>query len=394
MNRPIHYACMEGKPEIVQLLLGYSADAEVESSGRRPLHYAAAQGLTAIATVLLARGVDIEARDATGDRALGIASKMGHIEIVRMLLDRGSRLRSKFAKGPSHEDSPLCLAAKGGHVAVVEELLSRGTSVLQRDEQNWSPLRHASYYAHPQVVELLLRAGATISSHTSGGWGFDITARRIGFASEVLGEEPRKALVLNLLIEAEAKEAKEAKAQEDTSRRFEMLPARRIGEKPVELASGSGEYPDEDSDESTATDHAVRRTNDSTTITTSQKPHPPPSELDTATKSTRSPPKTPYDPNTIYPSPSHVANAFGYDAYPQQHRYSAAVSEPDDSRASASASSWRPISTESSSNPTSTSVVQIGSDGLWRLRATGSSSTATGVDGGVGGGASIYEMGS
>ncbi|KAL8875002.1 MAG: hypothetical protein Q9192_009114 [Flavoplaca navasiana] len=296
---------------------------------------------------------------------------MGHVDIVRMLLDRGSRLRFKFAKGPSHEDSPLCLAARGGHVGVVRELISRGTSVLQKDEQNWSPLRYASHYAHPKVVEVLLKAGATISSHTSGGWGFDITARRIGFASEVLGEEQRKSQVLKLLIEAEARETK---AQEDTSRRFEVSPIRRPGDPPVELASSAN--PDEDTD-SISSDYAVRKPHDSNTDQ-NINPVSALSELDT-TKSPRSPPmRSPYDPNTVYPSPSHVANAFGFDPY-MPRRHSATVSET---------SSTRPVSTESR-NPPTQSVVQIGPDGMWRLKPVSTSGLENEREG-----ASIYEMGS
>ncbi|KAL8917418.1 MAG: hypothetical protein Q9172_005857 [Xanthocarpia lactea] len=378
MNRPIHYACMQEKPEIVQLLLGYNADAEVESSGRRPLHYVAAQGLAPTAMVLLTRGVDMEARDSAGDRALGIASRMGHLEIVRMLLDRGCRLRSKFAKGPSHEDSPLCLAARGGHMEVVKELISRGASVLQKDEQNWSPLRYASHYAHPQVVELLIKAGATVSNNTSSGWGFDMTAQRIGFASEVLQEEQRKARVLKLLTEAEAKETK---ARETTSPRADRSPARKPDDGPVELASTLKTERGE-----SATAETPRKSPDTDILTKDGSERSHPSELDTA-KGPRSPPppppppstmKTPYDPNTVYPSPVHIANAFGFDPYPQPQRYSGAVSEAD---------------TDSGRPPKS--VVQLGPDGLWRLNPPTTmygDSDRDGVGDG-GGGKSIYEMG-
>ncbi|KAL9617389.1 MAG: hypothetical protein Q9204_008487, partial [Flavoplaca sp. TL-2023a] len=264
-----------------------------------------------------------------------------------------------------------------------------------KDEQNWSPLRYASHYAHPKVVEVLLKAGATISSHTSGGWGFDITARRIGFASEVLGEEQRKSQVLKLLIEAEAKETK---AREDTSWRFEVSPIRRPGDPPVELPSIAN--PDEDTD-SLSSDYAVRKTHDSITdqninpvsalssdyavrkpndSTTAQNINPVSalSELDT-TKSPRSPPtRGPYDPNTVYPSPSHVANAFGFDPYVPR-RHSATVSET---------SSTRPVSTDSR-NPPTQSVVQIGPDGMWRLKPVSTSGLENEREG-----ASIYEMGS
>lgn len=214
MMRPIHYACTRAKPEIVQLLLGYNANIEAEDHLRnRPLHNACNRGSHRHVELLLQKGVNVDARNANGDRPLCLASSLGHLEIVRLLLNCGAPLRSKFASGPSHEDSPLCLAARNGHTPVVSELLIRGASVLQKDEQNWQPLRYAAFNAHPEVVELLLRYGATVSGSTAGGWGFNMTAQRIGFANDMI-EEQRKAEVLRLLTNAEAREQK---AQENRS---------------------------------------------------------------------------------------------------------------------------------------------------------------------------------
>ena len=207
MLRPLHYACVDANPEITRLLLGYNANIEAEDgSGKRPLHTACLQGSLPLVELLLQRGVNIEARDSDGDRPLCLASSMGHIDIVRTLLSRGAALRLKYSNGPSHEDSPLCLAAKSGHLDVVQELLMRGTSALQKDERNWQPLRYAAFYAHPEVVGLLLKYGATVSSGASSGWGFNVTAQRIGFADNVFNEDQRKGQVLRLLTSAEAKE--------------------------------------------------------------------------------------------------------------------------------------------------------------------------------------------
>ena len=208
-RKPLHYACMRANPEISQLLLGYNANVEaVDSSQTRPLHNASARGSLPHVELLIQKGVNIDARNMTGDRPLCLASSMGHVDVVRMLLHRGAAVRSKFASGPSHEDSPLCLAAKGGHIPVIEELLRRGASVLQKDERDWQPLRYAAYYAHPTAVELLLRHGATVSGSASGGWGFDLTAQRIGFANDLAIEEQRKGQVMRLLTSAEALERK------------------------------------------------------------------------------------------------------------------------------------------------------------------------------------------
>ncbi|KAL8647386.1 MAG: hypothetical protein Q9210_005592 [Variospora velana] len=369
MKRSIHYACQQQSTEIVQLLLGHHANPEVECSGRRPLHDAAAKGMTSLVSILLSRGVDVEARDADGERALGLASRMGHLVIVQMLLDRGSRIRSKFAKGPSHEDSPLCLAARGGHLAVVQELVSRGTSVLQKDEQNWNALQYASHYAHPSVVEFLLSKGATVSGNPSSGWGFDMTARRIGFADEVHREDRRKARVLQLLIDAEAKEQK---SREEASTTHHPSPARSPMGSPAELAEGPTQQLSPEQPRA-ATSTPENEAAHSTTT---------PSNLDTRFRSPSSATSrnaaatTKESSRSVYPAPDHIANSFGFDPFPQQRVSSEGAP--------------RPNSAIPNSTPAPQSVVQIGPDGMWRLHPTPTSTQ----QGTAGAAQSIYEIGS
>jgi len=204
--RPLHYACESGDLNNVQLLVSSGANIEAENQvGRRPMHIAALNGSREIAELLLAKRPSIDVRDVVGERPLCLASANGHLELVQFLLDNGAAMRSKFRDGQSHEDSPLCLAAKYGHLSVVLELLGRGASVRQRDEQNWPPLRYAAFFGHPDVVEILLEAGASIGGISSGGWGFNMTAERIGFVNSGITEE-RKQRVLELLHTAEARE--------------------------------------------------------------------------------------------------------------------------------------------------------------------------------------------
>lgn len=233
--KPIHYACQRANFDIAQLLLGYNANIEAEdNSGNRPLHDACTRGSQQHVKLLVQKGVNIDARNADGDRPLCLASKMGHVEIVKILLKSGAVLRSKFSAGPSHEDSPLCLGAKNGHTAVVAELLDRGASILQKDERDWQPLRYAAFNAHPDVVELLLRRGATVSGSASGGWGFNITAHRIGFANDVMNEEQRKGQVLRLLTSAEAREQSEREKAAPAASSF-VPPAIQNQRMPLEL---------------------------------------------------------------------------------------------------------------------------------------------------------------
>lgn len=211
-SRPVHYACESGDLSTVQLLVSSGASIEAENQfGRRPMHIAALNGLREIADLLLAKGPAIDVRDAVGERPLCLASAHGHLELVQLLLANGAAMRAKFRDGQSHEDSPLCLAAKYGHVPVVLELLGRDASVRQRDEQDWPPLRYAAHFGHPDVVEILLEAGASIGGISSGGWGFNLTAERIGFVNANITED-RKQRVLELLQIAEALERSQSAA--------------------------------------------------------------------------------------------------------------------------------------------------------------------------------------
>ncbi|EXJ64985.1 hypothetical protein A1O7_01324 [Cladophialophora yegresii CBS 114405] len=203
--RPLHYACGFDNTDIVLLLLRSGADVEATASAQnRPLHLAITKGNISNVTMLLEHGAMIDARNADGDRALLLASSHGHTEIVKVLLDRGASLRSKFAAGPSHEDSPLCIAAKNGHSDVVDLLIGYGASVREKDEHAWQPLRYGAYYGHPEVVERLLAAGASIPGIQT--WGFNLTADRIGFAQNVTIPEDRKEHVMALLRNAEETE--------------------------------------------------------------------------------------------------------------------------------------------------------------------------------------------
>lgn len=224
-----------------------------------------------------------------------------------------------------------------------------------------TPLRYASHYAHPTAVEFLLAKGATISGNPSSGWGFDITARRIGFADEVLREEERKAQVLKLLADAEAKEQK---SQEQTTAPMRSYPAaaRSPLGAPAELAvaaSGSTQPP--------------QQPNTQPRTARLEIPGNTPSELDTRIRSLSTNSRsTPDEPRSAYPAPSHIANTYGFDPFPQQR---------------ASSEGARPGSATPTPRPDLKVKVHLGPDGMWRLNPEPSTHVADGAT-------SIYEIGS
>jgi ankyrin repeat protein len=200
---PMHYACGSDNSDIVRLLLGAGAQAEIPiaSDLRKPLHIAASTGNVEIVQLLCEKGVTIDSRDSAGDRPLCVAAYYGHTEVVEKLLDFKAPLRLPFGDR-SYEDSPLCVAVKEGHLGVVSVLLRRGALVRQKDELGWQPIRYAAHFGHPDVLELLLTQASTISDDTTGMSASDYSGDYVGFAAGSNISEERRRRVRQLLSKA------------------------------------------------------------------------------------------------------------------------------------------------------------------------------------------------
>lgn len=204
--RPLHYACDNGDQTMVSLLLGSHVQLEAPSQlGWRAIHFAASSGSASVLDALLRQGAQIDPFTHLGERPISMASTNGHILAVRLLIDRGSAMRLRVNRGSSLEDSPFCRAARAGHVDVCEEFLRRGVSVLQRDEDNWQPLRCAAYNGHVDVVKLLLVSGAAVGKFDAGQSADSMkNVSSFGWAADV--DPARKWAIANLLREAEERE--------------------------------------------------------------------------------------------------------------------------------------------------------------------------------------------
>lgn len=162
---PLLLSVKNGHKDIVQLLLereDINADLE-DCFGRTPLSYAAELGNEALVRILLNRE-DINAYST--DRwsstplmyalaaSLELASANGHVEIVRLLLHKGSDV---MRQGRVYENA-LMAASDNGHQEAVQLLLESGA------DANWgNPLRAASISGHEKIAKLLLKHGADVN---------------------------------------------------------------------------------------------------------------------------------------------------------------------------------------------------------------------------------------
>lgn len=156
---PLHLAAWSGKVEVARLLL--EAGAEVNScsqNGDTPLILACQHGNSDVADVLLDRNCSTMTVNNNGEAALDLACRFGHVHVVELLLNT-KEVRSALATGAVRKtDPPLHAASKTGHVEIVRMLLEADADINQVTS-NGSCLHEAALYGKTDVVNMLLDWG-------------------------------------------------------------------------------------------------------------------------------------------------------------------------------------------------------------------------------------------
>ncbi|XP_078601037.1 uncharacterized protein LOC144876034 [Branchiostoma floridae x Branchiostoma japonicum] len=143
--------------------------ARNERSVNGRLVNAASRGSLRDVEAALKAGADIDFDLRYGDKAstgtaLFIASKRGHVDIVKLLLREGAFV----AKRSALSQSPLHAAAFYGETEVVELLVQHGATLDIRDNRQDTPLVHACIFNHVDTVRLLLELGANPDVREAG----------------------------------------------------------------------------------------------------------------------------------------------------------------------------------------------------------------------------------
>ena len=165
---PIQQATKQGNFEITQLLLRNGADADSapgdrNSEGTTALQLAAIGGYVGILELLVDYGANVEAPGSAkkGTTVLGAAAKHGRLDAVRLLLQRGVRLKRQLF---GNECVEIRLAKQHGHHAIADLLKSHQYGPSAHDVDNvleceWQPALVA-HIPRNLVTDALVITGA------------------------------------------------------------------------------------------------------------------------------------------------------------------------------------------------------------------------------------------
>lgn len=173
---------------VLEMLVAAGADVNAcNAAGETPLHRACSDRAPAKVRCLLAAGADVNAQDAAGNTPVSIALDRIRVRLVKELVAVGGALAG------TSEAVSLCLHVVTGDIGQVEAALQRGVSADSTTPSGNSCLHLAIRCGHVQMVELLLRHGASL-------WSFDASKR---YTPLVLAVEMKNEEIVRLLLQQE-----------------------------------------------------------------------------------------------------------------------------------------------------------------------------------------------
>lgn len=156
-------AIERGDVEAIKALLdeGNKPDTHIDYGENwiTPLMKAAWDGEKEIVEVLLAAGADVNAQaPGWGETALGQAVSRDHVEIARLLVEKGAKLESRNKQG----FTPLIQAAAAGKLEMVTLLLEKKANPNAEDDVGFTPLKYAVAAGSEPVARALVAGGAKV----------------------------------------------------------------------------------------------------------------------------------------------------------------------------------------------------------------------------------------
>jgi ankyrin repeat protein len=151
---------------------------------------AAERGDLAVLRSLLDAGSGVNARDARGRNAVLAATQGGHVEAARLLIVRGADVNAQ----DDIRDSAFLLAGARGHAEIVRLAIAAGADLTSTNRYGGTALIPACHYGHVETVRVLLGSGIHVNHVNDLGWTALLEAVILGDGG------PRHTEIVRLLI--------------------------------------------------------------------------------------------------------------------------------------------------------------------------------------------------
>jgi ankyrin repeat protein len=155
---PLRYALAHGYSDIAEML----KKAHPKINHYDDLISAVTEGNAKAVEKLLGEGTNPNMENSFGPTPIEIASRLGNLEIVRILAEYGANLNGhEFGPGAV---TPLMVASSKGNLEIVKFLLEKGVDVNYSSERGHTALEGAAFNGHLDVVNYLLGKGADVTA--------------------------------------------------------------------------------------------------------------------------------------------------------------------------------------------------------------------------------------
>ncbi len=166
---PVYRAAEAGRADALALLVEFGADIDMrDRNGDRPLDWASRYGELEVVRLLVGAGSTPDPREAGNDVNVPLAEAAdgGHVDVAHFLLDAGA----DPDRANRFDATALYQAAKLKDTALAARLIAMGADVaFRRDMTFETPLHNAAARSTPEMVRLLIEAGAPLDARDWDG---------------------------------------------------------------------------------------------------------------------------------------------------------------------------------------------------------------------------------
>lgn len=150
---------------VKQILKRHNCCNHADDEGRTALQIASASGSFGMLKTLLNAEARVDLASMMEQSPLLEAVYMGHLEIIKELLDKGADTEARNPKGWT----AIHLAATWNRTDMLSLLIEKGADLEAKDKEGRTALHSAATKGHQDCVKLLLEAGADKDARSKDG---------------------------------------------------------------------------------------------------------------------------------------------------------------------------------------------------------------------------------